>query len=69
MTETINRIGHIMGVKTIAEFAENDGIIEELRSMGVDYAQGYGVSRPAPLFGPVPRSDALQLPLVPASAK
>jgi diguanylate cyclase (GGDEF)-like protein/PAS domain S-box-containing protein len=68
MTETINRIGHIMGVKTVAEFAENDGIIQELRSMGVDYAQGYGVSRPAPLIGPVPQSDApLQQPLAAAS--
>ncbi len=69
MTETINRIGHIMGVKTVAEFAENDGIIQELRSMGVDYAQGYGVSRPVPLIGPVPRSDPLQQPLAAASAK
>lgn len=50
MTETINRIGHIMGIKTIAEYAENGKIIEELRTMGVDYAQGYGVSKPTPLF-------------------
>ena len=34
MTETINRIGHIMGIKTVAEYAENDAIIEELRSHG-----------------------------------
>jgi hypothetical protein len=34
----------------------------------VDYAQGYGVSRPAPLIGPVPQSDApLQQPLAAAS--
>ncbi|MGB5079994.1 MAG: EAL domain-containing protein [Burkholderiales bacterium] len=50
MTETINRIGHIMGIKTVAEYAENDAIIEGLRSMGVDYAQGYGVCKPTPLF-------------------
>ena len=50
MTETINRIGHIMGIKTVAEYAENDVIIQELRSMGVDYAQGYGVCMPTPLF-------------------
>ncbi|MEO8752684.1 MAG: EAL domain-containing protein [Casimicrobiaceae bacterium] len=50
MTETINRIGHIMGIKTVAEYAENDAIIEELRSMGVDYAQGFGVCLPTPLF-------------------
>jgi diguanylate cyclase (GGDEF)-like protein/PAS domain S-box-containing protein len=57
MTETINRIGHIMGIKTVAEYAENDAIIEELKHIGVDYAQGYGVCLPTPLFesdlGPV----------------
>ena len=50
MTETINRIGHIMGIKTVAEYAENDVIIRELKTLGVDYAQGYGVGMPAPLF-------------------
>ncbi len=44
--ETINRLGHIHNKKTIAEFAENADIINELRKMGVDYAQGYGVSEP-----------------------
>ena len=60
MTETINRIGHIMGIKTVAEYAENDAIIQELRSMGVDYAQGYGVCKPTPLFEPSP--EAVSLP-------
>ena len=32
--------------QTIAEFAENAEIIQMLRSLGVDYAQGYGVSQP-----------------------
>lgn len=50
MTETINRIGHIMGIRTVAEYAENEDIIRRLREMGVNYAQGYGVSRPTPLF-------------------
>jgi diguanylate cyclase (GGDEF)-like protein/PAS domain S-box-containing protein len=52
MTEAINRIGHIMGIKTVAEYAENEAIIDKLRLMGVDYAQGYGVCKPAPLLGP-----------------
>ena len=49
MTETINRIGHIMGITTIAEYAENETTIEALREIGVDYAQGFGVHVPAPL--------------------
>ena len=52
MTETINQIGHLLGKKTVAEFAENENIIEKLRVMGVDFAQGYGVCEPRPLFGP-----------------
>ena len=32
--------------RTIAEWAENAEIIEVLRGLGVDYAQGYGVSQP-----------------------
>ena len=32
--------------KTIAEFAENQEIIEMLRGIGVDYAQGYGIATP-----------------------
>lgn len=49
MVEAINRIGHVMQIKTIAEFAENEEILERLRYIGVDYAQGYGISRPMPL--------------------
>jgi EAL domain-containing protein (putative c-di-GMP-specific phosphodiesterase class I) len=49
MVESINRIGHVMGLKTIAEFVENDAILEKLRGLGVDYAQGYGIHKPEPL--------------------
>ena len=49
MTETINRIGHIMGMKTVGEFAATEGVIGELRNMGVDYAQGFAVNKPQPL--------------------
>lgn len=49
MTETINRIGHIMGLKTVGEFAESDVVIGELRTLGVNFAQGYGVQKPMPL--------------------
>ncbi len=46
MVRSINEIGHLTGKQTIAEFAENQEIINMLQSMGVDYAQGYGVSQP-----------------------
>ncbi len=46
MVRSINEIGHLTGKKTIAEFAENAEIVEVLRGLGVDYAQGYGISQP-----------------------
>ncbi len=49
MIKSINEIGHVMGMKTIAEFVENDLIKGMLREIGVDYAQGYGVGLPGPL--------------------
>jgi len=50
MVRSINEIGHLTGKQTIAEFAENAEIITMLRGIGVDYAQGYGVSEPKRLL-------------------
>jgi diguanylate cyclase (GGDEF)-like protein/PAS domain S-box-containing protein len=47
--ESIHRIGEAMGKETIAEFVENDRILQILTDIGVNYVQGYGVSRPLPL--------------------
>ncbi|MEV1286897.1 EAL domain-containing protein [Micromonospora sp. NPDC049679] len=48
MVEAVNGIGHQLGLRTIAEFVENDEILSCLRTVGVDYAQGYGIARPGP---------------------
>jgi len=52
MIKAINDIGHLLGMKTIAESVENDEILERLRMIGVDYIQGYGVHMPVPFDGP-----------------
>ncbi len=49
MVNSINTIGHVMGLKTIAEFVENDEIAEKLIAIGVDYLQGYGIAKPIPI--------------------
>ncbi len=49
MVKSINEIGQVMGMQTIAEFVENDEIMQKLRLIGVDFAQGYGVGKPQPL--------------------
>ncbi len=48
MVQSINQIGHVMGIKTIAEFVESHQLAEKLRALGVDYAQGYGIEKPRP---------------------
>jgi diguanylate cyclase (GGDEF)-like protein len=49
LVSAMNQIGHDFGLKTIAECAESEGILERLRSIGADYAQGFAVHMPEPL--------------------
>jgi diguanylate cyclase (GGDEF)-like protein len=50
MVESINSIGHVMGIKTIAEFVKSPEIKAKLVEIGVDYAQGYHIAEPAQLL-------------------
>lgn len=52
MVESINTMGHIMGIKTIAEFVSSQQVKQGLVDLGVDYGQGYEISRPVPLLHP-----------------
>jgi len=46
MVEAIHRVGRAMGITTIAEFVESEEIMQALRGIGVDYAQGYHIAKP-----------------------
>ncbi len=46
MVRSINEIGHLMGLKTIGEYAEDELVLEALLKAGVDYAQGDAISPP-----------------------
>lgn len=50
MVESINQIGHIMGIQTIAEFVETEETLEKLIELGVDHVQGYQLGKPRPLW-------------------
>jgi EAL domain-containing protein (putative c-di-GMP-specific phosphodiesterase class I) len=52
MVESINQIGHLMGIETIAECVGHKGLMEQLEAIGVDYAQGFGLHAPEPLEAP-----------------
>ncbi len=46
MVKAINEIGQVLGKTTIAEYVESEEVLEKLRDMGVDMAQGYQIGKP-----------------------
>lgn len=50
LVRSINEMGKVMGKKTIAEFVETKEIFAEIKKLGIDYAQGYGVGAIEPLL-------------------
>ena len=40
VVRAINDVGHNMGLRTIAEYAHSQSILQSLKELGVDYAQG-----------------------------
>ena len=49
MVAAINEMAHALGIATIAEYAHDDAVVERLRRLGVDYAQGYAFGAPVSL--------------------
>jgi EAL domain-containing protein (putative c-di-GMP-specific phosphodiesterase class I) len=47
MVRAISEVGHAMGIETIAERVETRQVLEKLGSLGVEFAQGYYIARPA----------------------
>jgi len=49
MVKSIIHIAQSMGLETIAEYVENDAILNILRDLDIDYVQGYGIAQPVPI--------------------
>ena len=49
MVEAINRIGHLLGLETIAEYVESEAILARVAALGVDLVQGFALGRPRPV--------------------
>jgi EAL domain-containing protein (putative c-di-GMP-specific phosphodiesterase class I) len=49
IVEAINQIAHVMQLKTIAEFVEDNAILEKLKAIHIDYAQGFAIATPQPM--------------------
>ncbi|ARU58911.1 response regulator receiver-modulated signal transduction diguanylate cyclase/phosphodiesterase [Oleiphilus messinensis] len=49
IVDACNRIAHEAGLKTVAEFVENEETLNALKEIDIDFAQGFGISKPGPL--------------------
>lgn len=49
LVASINQVAHVLGLQSIAEWAEDDDIIAALRALQVDFAQGYAIGAPVPV--------------------
>ncbi len=47
MVKAISDVGHAMGIETIAERVETKQVLEKLGALGVEFAQGYYIAKPA----------------------
>ena len=46
IVHSINEVAHVMGIKTIAKFVENDRVLEYLNEIRIDYVQGFLTGKP-----------------------
>ncbi len=54
MVRAVVEIARGLGTQTVAEFVGDDATVELLRSLGVDYGQGYHLGTPGPLAERLP---------------
>jgi diguanylate cyclase (GGDEF)-like protein/PAS domain S-box-containing protein len=60
MVKAINEVGRAMGIQTIAEQVESKEVLDKLGEIGVEYAQGFYIARPASVQSFEPWADTLR---------
>jgi diguanylate cyclase (GGDEF)-like protein len=60
LVKSLVQIARELGKRTIAECVEDEPTLVKLRALGVDYAQGYHIGKPAPIPNPDVRRGAKQ---------
>jgi EAL domain-containing protein (putative c-di-GMP-specific phosphodiesterase class I) len=60
MVAAITQVAKVMELETIAEYVENEETRKLITDLGVDFAQGYIIGKPAPLLNLV--ADLSDLP-------
>jgi len=51
IVDSIAQISTLLDLETVAEYVENNAILTVIKKIGIDYAQGYGIEKPAPIEG------------------
>ncbi len=49
MVAAITTVGNAMGIRTVAEHVDSQQVLDTLVSIGVEFAQGFFIARPAPV--------------------
>ncbi|MEL6493368.1 MAG: EAL domain-containing protein [Cyanobacteria bacterium J06621_3] len=57
--KSINDIGHIMGLSTVAEYVSDSDILQTVEALNIDYMQGFEIAIPLPLSDITASSEAL----------
>ncbi|WP_143871506.1 EAL domain-containing protein [Catenovulum sediminis] len=66
MVKSIYEVAKAIGMQTVAEFVESEDILADLRSIGINFGQGYGIAKPMGLeefvekFGKKTKTDDRQ---------
>jgi ammonium transporter, Amt family len=63
IVRAVHDVARSIGAETVAEFVEDDRILDRVHAIGIDYAQGYGIARPEPLLP----SAVIEVPLADAA--
>ena len=59
-------VARVVGIQTVAEYVDRPDVLARLREMGVDFAQGFLLHRPAPIDELLRASDLVEAVATPA---
>ena len=58
MVKSIDGIGRVLNIHTVAEMVEDEKTLQMLKTIGVDYAQGFHIGKPEPVYASLPKPHA-----------
>jgi EAL domain-containing protein (putative c-di-GMP-specific phosphodiesterase class I) len=58
MVQAIHQLGRVMGIETVAEYVDRRDVLDVVRGIGIDHAQGFALHRPEAMPGSGSRACA-----------